>query len=473
MIIWVVTGIGCSSLLEIATLTHPAILQDTLIRNTARPLRIAVIGSGISGLSAAWLLSQRHSVSLFEADNRIGGHSNTVDAGPTPVDTGFIVYNEATYPNLTALFRHLGVATKPSEMSFAVSLDDGHLEYSGTNLVGLFAQPRNAVRPRFWSMLADLSRFYRQASRDAVGLGAMSLDDYLAANNYGAALRDDHLYPMAAAIWSTPAGEIGKYPAASFIRFCDNHGLLRLTRRPVWRTVDGGSRAYVARLTRGFADHVAVGRGIRTVKRRPGSIEIIDVHGGKDVFDHVVIATHADQALAILADPSPDETRLLGAFGYSENLAILHSDPAWMPKRRRAWASWNYISRRSGASNHLSVTYWLNRLQSLPGRLLFVTLNPDEEPRADLVIRRETYHHPRFNAAALAAQQQLWSLQGRRSTWFCGAYFGAGFHEDGLQAGLAVGEALGGVKRPWTVAGESDRIVVSPAAKMALRQHLA
>jgi uncharacterized protein len=426
-----------------------------------------VIGSGISGLSAAWLLSQRHSVFVFEADSRIGGHSNTVDAGSVPVDTGFIVYNEVTYPNLTALFRYLGVPTKPSEMSLAVSLDGGHLEYSGSNLTGIFAQPRNLVRPRFWSMLADLLRFYRHAARDATGLGLATLDEYLAAGKYGAALRDDHLYPMAAAIWSTPAGEIGKYPAASFIRFCANHGLLQLSGRPTWRTVEGGSRVYVARLIQPFADRIAVGRGIRAIRRWVDTVEITDDRGNKHVFDHIVIATHADQALAMLSDPSPEERRLLGAFLYNENLAVLHSDPAWMPRRRRAWASWNYISRRVGASKHLSVTYWLNRLQGLPGCPLFVTLNPDEEPRADLVIHRETYHHPRFDAVAMAAQKTLWSLQGHRNTWFCGAYFGAGFHEDGLQAGLAVAEALGGVKRPWTVAGESDRIFLSAAAKTA------
>jgi len=452
---------------ESAALTHPDILRDipSPPANGVRPLRIAVIGSGISGLSAAWLLSRRHSVFVFEADNRIGGHSNTVDAGPVAVDTGFIVYNELTYPNLTALFRNLGVPTKPSEMSFAVSLDGGRLEYSGSSFAGLFAQPRNLLRPRFWSMLADLLRFYRHAARDLTEPGSATLDEYLAARKYGAALRDDHLYPMAAAIWSTPAGEIGSYPAASFIRFCANHGLLQLTGRPIWRTVDGGSRAYVTRLTQAFADRIAVGRGIRTVRRRAEAVEITDDRGDKEFFDHVVIATHADQALAMLSDASAEERRLLGAFRYNENLAVLHADPAWMPRRRRAWASWNYISQRAGASKQLSMTYWMNRLQSLPGRPLFVTLNPDNEPRADLVIRRETYHHPRFDAAAMAAQKQLWSLQGIRNTWFCGAYFGAGFHEDGLQAGLAVAEALGGVKRPWAVAGESDRIFLSAPAE--------
>jgi len=435
------------------------------ILESARPLRIAVIGTGISGMSAAWLLSRRHDVSVFEADGRIGGHSNTVDAGAVPVDTGFIVYNEATYPNLTALFRHLDVPTKPSEMSFAVSLDDGRLEYAGTNLFGLFAQRRNLARPRFWSMLGDLRRFYRNAPRDAATLGAATLDDYLDAGGYGAALRDDHLYPMAAAIWSTPAAEIGRYPAAAFIRFCDNHGLLRLKERPVWRTVEGGSREYVARLTHSFAARIAVGRGIRYVRRVAGGVEIGDAPGRAQMFDHAVIATHADQALLMLADPGPEERRLLGAFGYNENLAVLHCDPGLMPRRRRAWASWNYLSQGAGATKCLSVTYWMNRLQGIPEATpLFVTLNPDREPQPSRVIRRETYHHPLYDAAAMAAQERLWSLQGVRNTWFCGAYFGAGFHEDGLQAGLAVAEALGGGRRPWTVAGESGRIRLLPAA---------
>lgn len=431
-------------------------------------LDIAVVGSGVSGLSAAWLLSQRHRVTLFEADDRIGGHSHTVMAGGTPVDTGFIVYNEQTYPNLTALFRHLDVPTKPTEMTFAVSLDRGRLEYSGTDLGGLFAQRRNLASLRFWSMLRDLERFYRRAPRDLPAMGSVGLGDYLDGLGCGAAFRDDHLYPMAAAIWSTPVGDIPDYPAAAFVRFCENHGLLKLGRRPVWRTVDGGSREYVARLTRSFTDRVSQSRRVRHVRRLHGGVEI-DAGGGTERFDHVVIATHADQALALLGDADARERRILGAFGYRRNEAVLHSDPSLMPLRRRVWSSWNYASEGGVGAPALSVTYWMNRLQGLPDdQPLFVTLNPIRPPDPSLVHRRDIYDHPVFDAAAGAAQPELWSLQSVRNTWFCGAYFGAGFHEDGLQAGLAVAEQLGGVRRPWSVAGQSDRIQITRPAGLAV-----
>lgn len=425
--------------------------------------RIAVIGTGISGMSAAWLLSQRHDVTVYERDARLGGHSNTVAAGmpdgPVPVDTGFIVYNETTYPNLTALFAHLGVPTHGSDMSFAVSLDGGALEYSGTNLNGLFAQRRNVFRPRFWSMLGDLRRFYREAPRDLPSLDDLSsLAQYLDAGGYGEAFRNDHLLPMAAAIWSASPGLMLQYPAASFIRFHDNHGLLRLRNRPQWRTVVGGSRSYVESLTHGFRDRIRLARGAATIRRLPDGVEVRDSGGHTDRFDDVVVATHADQALALLEAPTAEERSLLGAFRYSSNRAVLHSDPALMPRRKAAWASWNYIGGR--ATTELpTVTYWMNALQQLPTtQNLFVTLNPQIEPRH--VLHEEHYDHPIFDTSAMRAQRSLWSLQGQDRIWFCGCYFGAGFHEDGLQAGLAVAEALGGVRRPWQVENESGRITI-------------
>jgi hypothetical protein len=436
------------------------------VRHPGR-LKIAVVGTGISGLSAAWLLNKAHDVTVFERDDRIGGHSNTVDveAGQTtvPVDTGFIVYNEAAYPNLTALFDHLKVATKPSEMSFAVSLDNGGLEYSGTNLAGLFAQKRNVARPRFWSMLSDIRRFYREAPRDAALLtdADTTLGDYLDSRGYGSAFRDDHLLPMAAAIWSAPPETMLGYPAASFIRFHDNHGLLRISNRPQWRSVCGGSRAYVEQLTKSFAERIEIGTSADSVRRAGNAVDIRDSTGRVHRFDHVVIAAHANDALALLDKPTPDEERLLGAFRYSDNVAILHTDPSLMPQRKAAWSSWNYIGPKTAAerTEGCTVTYWMNRLQNLSTpEPLFVTLNPQQPPAPEHFIQLERYEHPMFDRAAMTAQRQLWSLQGRQNTWFCGAYFGSGFHEDGLQSGLAVAEALGGARRPWRVENESGRI---------------
>ncbi len=430
-------------------------------------LDIAVVGSGISGLSAAWLLARegRHRVTLYEADSRIGGHSHTVEAEGIAVDTGFIVYNGATYPNLVALFDHLDVPTRPTEMTFAVSLDRGRLEYSGTDLGGLFAQRRNLVSPRFWTMMRDLVRFYRRAPRDLPTLGDTTLGAYLDVIGCGRAFRDDHLYPMAAAIWSTPVADIPGYPAAAFIRFCENHGLLKLSDRPVWRTVEGGSREYVRRLAAALGDGVVMRAPVRAVRRLPAGGAVLELgDGGQRRVDAVVLAAHADQSLRMLTDADARERSILGAFGYRPNAMVLHADESLMPRRRRVWSSWNYASERGHVgAPALSVTYWMNRLQGIPDtHPLFVTLNPIREPDPARVFHRESYEHPVFDAAAIAAQARLWSLQGVRDTWFCGAYFGAGFHEDGLQAGLAVAEQLGGVRRPWSVADESGRIHVGP-----------
>jgi predicted NAD/FAD-binding protein len=436
-------------------------------------LDIGVVGSGISGLSAAWLLSKRHRVTLYEALPRLGGHSHTVEApgrhGPMAVDMGFIVYNEPNYPNLTALFKHLDVPTKPSNMGFAVSLDDGRIEYGGDNLATLFGQWRNLLSPRFWSMLADLFRFYREAPQHACALhgGMVTLGDYLDAQGYGPAFQDDHLLPQAAAIWSASVGDIRAFPATAFIRFCENHGLLKIVGRPLWRTVDGGSREYVSRLAADLTGGVRLSTPVAGIRRTPQGVLVRDAVGAMRRHDHVVIATHADEGLALLDDPSPRERALLSAFRYSRNRAVLHADRALMPIRPQTWSAWNYVGEAGGGG--LCVTYWMNRLQSLPSDSpLFVTLNPHREPDPAKVIRTETYFHPLFDAAALRAQEALWSLQGEGATWWCGAYFGSGFHEDGLQAGLAVAEAFGGVRRPWTVAGESSRIPSTLAASPML-----
>jgi len=432
-----------------------------------RVQKIAVVGTGIAGLSAAWLLSHRHQVTVFERERRIGGHANTVmvqaPEGNVPVDIGFIVYNEAAYPNLTALFNHLDVQTYPTRMSFAVSIDHGRLEYAGGGgLTGLFAQKRNLFRPRFWSMLRDLLRFYRCAPDDLAGLDDLDLrlGDYLDQGGYGAPFRDDHLLPMAGAIWSAPPKALRDHPAAAFIRFNENHGLLQLRNRPAWRSVAGGSKAYVDLLSRGFRDRIRTNAAVARIRRGRRGVTVHCADGTSAHFDHVVIAAHPDQALAMLDAPTPDERRLLGSIRYSRSTAVLHTDPTFMPGRRAAWSSWNYVGRSDGHdAGQISVTYWMNRLQRLPtATQLFVSLNPDHDIAAGAEHFRRTYEHPLFDPAAMAAQRQLWSLQGHNGTWYCGAWFGAGFHEDGLQSGLAVAEALGGGRRPWRVADESGRI---------------
>jgi predicted NAD/FAD-binding protein len=435
--------------------------------------RIAVIGGGVAGLSAAWLLSQAHDVTLFEADGRLGGHANTViasgAAGEAPVDTGFIVYNEPNYPNFTALLDWLGVASQPADMALSVSLDDGAFEYSSYGALGLFAQTSNLFSTRFWAMLRDVGRFYRHGPKDLAGLEAplTSLEAYLEEKGYCQAFRDDHLLPQAAAIWSTPLSAIREYPAAALIRFFQNHGMMSVFGRGLWRTVSGGSQTYVRALSARFRGVTRVGVAVAGVRREAAGVAVEFPDGSADRFDAVVLATHADTALGLLKTPTAAERRLLPAFRYSQNTAVLHTDPALMPKRRRAWTSWNHIGRRD-APHEGCVTYWMNRLQGLPRSPdLFVTLNPSKPLDPAKVIRTDAYDHPLFDAGAIAAQRQLWDLQGADRIWYCGSYFGHGFHEDALQAGLAVAEQLGGVRRPWTVAEESGRIHVSAPLEAA------
>ena len=434
-------------------------------------LDIAVVGTGIAGLSAAWQLSRHHRVTVFEQADWTGGHANTrhvsLDGRDTAVDTGFIVYNERNYPNFVALLRHLDTPTQASNMSFAVSLDGGRLEYSSDAPCGLFGQRRNIARPRFWSMLADLRRFYAAAPADlaAGALVGQSLGQYLSRGDYGRAFVEDHLLPMGAAIWSSSAEDMRAYPAEAFVRFFESHGLLELRNRPAWRTVSGGSRAYVDRLTAPFNDRIHRNLGVTRISRQASGVAITDSAGRRHGFDHAVIATHADEALRLLDDPSADERALLGAIPYTRNHTYLHKDPTLMPRRRSVWSSWNYVTA-SGAARTApnappQVSYWLDRLQDLDTREdVFITLNPTVAPAASRTLATFAYDHPMFDTGALAAQPELWSLQGARNTWFCGSYFGYGFHEDALQAGLAVGEALGGYDRPWSVPDPSGRIHV-------------
>ncbi|HVJ53086.1 MAG TPA: FAD-dependent oxidoreductase [Aliidongia sp.] len=421
-------------------------------------MKIAIIGGGVAGLGCAWLLGQRHEVTLYEAADRLGGHANTIDvpteAGALPVDTGFIVYNEMNYPELTRLFAHLGVETTASGMSFSVSRDQGRLEYAG-HLKGLFGQPRNLFSRSFHHMLGEVLRFYREAPlwlENAGGDGS-TLGEYLARNRYSDLFIDSHILPMGAAIWSCPVERMMAFPAASFIRFCVNHGLLKLGGRPAWRTVTGGSRRYVEKLAAGLEGVVHLSTPIAAVRPDGAGVTIIDREGAASRHDQAVLACHADQALSLLTDDTP-HAELLGHFHYQENRAVLHRDRRLMPRRRAVWSSWNYaadVGRDVGArTGAVAVTYWMNRLQALPRTApsVFVSLNPLLEPDSTLIYRDMIYRHPLFDHAAIAAQRRLPDLQGIGGLWLCGSYCGWGFHEDALVSAMKVAAALD-CAPPW------------------------
>lgn len=420
----------------------------------AQGKRIAVIGSGIAGLSAAWLLSRRHAVTLFEANDYLGGHTHTVDVtldGITaPVDTGFLVFNDRTYPNLVALFEHIGVGSCASDMSFSVRLEDAGIEWAGASLDTVFAQRRNLLRPAFWGMLADILRFNREATalaRSASGT-AGSLGEFLDAGGYGRAFRDWYLLPMAGAIWSCPTTAMLQYPAQTFFRFCDNHGLLQIKDRPQWRTVIGGARSYVDRLAAEIAD-LRLATPVTAVRRKEQGV-VIRAGGTESGFDAVVLACHSDQALRLLADADAEERAVLGAVAWQDNEVVLHTDESFLPRSPLAWSAWNYhAAGAADAGRPVGVSYLINKLQPLPFRRpVIVTLNPDRAPRGDAVLDRYVYAHPVFDIGSDAAQTRLPRLQGRRNTWYCGAWAGYGFHEDGLKAGMAVAAGLG-VTAPW------------------------
>ena len=425
------------------------------------PKRIAVIGGGIAGLASAWLLSRRHRVTLFEAGDYVGGHTNTIDIAVEghrhPIDTGFLVFNDRTYPNLCALFACLGVASEESEMSFGVSLAEPEIEWAGSDLGTVFAQRSNLLRPAFLGMLSDILRFNRETTRMAAEGDAppVSLGDYLAAGRYGSAFRDWYLLPMASAIWSCPTRTMLDYPLATFARFCHNHGLLQIFDRPRWRTVAGGGREYVRRILDEL-DDVQVATPVLGVDRRPDGVWL-RCRDGAERFDEVVFACHSDQTLAILgAGASLDERRILGAVKYQPNLALVHTDTALLPRRRKVWSAWNYLAGAGRPDERpVSVSYLINRLQPLPFETpVVVSLNPFTEPARDKLIRRIEYAHPVFDQAAVDAQAALPTIQGRQRSWFAGAWTGYGFHEDGLKSALVVARALG-AEIPWQPSAEA------------------
>jgi predicted NAD/FAD-binding protein len=420
-------------------------------------MRIAVIGSGISGFGAAMALQGRPGVDvvLYEREARAGGHAHTVDVDydglPIAVDAGFIVYNELNYPNLTALFAWAGIETIESDMSFALSSDDGAFEWCGRHVAplgGLFAQAGNAFDPGFYRFLLGIRALQKRAIADhAAGrIGGETLAAYLQSIRCPARVRDDYIVPMGAAIWSMTPGETLGFPARSFFAFFNNHKLLQWD-RPKWRTVRGGSRSYVAKLTDRLGASVRSGLAATSVRRENGAVVVSALKGEDASYDAVVFATHAPTALSLLADADERQRAVIGAFRVSHNKVVVHRDAALMPVRRRAWASWNAL-RRSG-SERAAVTYWMNRLQAIPEtHPLFVTLNPDRPVRDDRVFATFAFEHPLYDAAAIAAQERLEAIQGRGNVFFAGAWTGYGFHEDGLRSGLAAAARLGGVA-PW------------------------
>ena len=438
-------------------------------------MRVAVIGSGISGLSSAYFLNRNFDVHLFERDHRIGGHSHTVDADfngvKAPVDTGFIVYNPLNYPNLVSMFAHLDVPWIETDMSFAVSLREGGCEYEGS-LSGFVAQPGNLLRSRYWTMLSNLVRFYRTGYRAAFdGPADESLAQFLNREGYATAFVEDHLLPMGAAIWSCSAHTMLDYPVRSLLQFMENHKLLNFIDRPKWRTVKGGSREYVRRIADALGgedgDRIHLGTHITGLRREQGGV-ILSIAGEGDVwFDKVVMAAHADQSLAMISDATAAEHDILSSFRFQPNRAVLHSDPSLMPKRRGAWGAWNYIGG-DGVDESLCLTYWMNKLQSIDNAYpLFETLNPHREPDPALVHGSYSYDHPMFDERAVLAQGRLANIQGTGDLFYAGAWTGHGFHEDGLKSAIAITRTMG-FDVPWdTDVAAWQRPVISETREIA------
>ncbi|MBX3419962.1 MAG: FAD-dependent oxidoreductase [Pirellulaceae bacterium] len=416
-------------------------------------MKIAIIGGGISGLTAAYRLCLQHNITLFEANDYLGGHTNTVDVELDgrhyAIDTGFIVFNDWTYPRFMELLDELGVQSRPTTMSFSVRCEAADLEYNGSSLNGLFAQRRNLWRPSFYRMLADIVRFNRQASEQVLqgcDHDETTVGEYLARHDYSREFAEHYLLPMGAAIWSCPLGAFMNFPIGFIVQFYKNHGLLSVRHRPTWRVIDGGSRTYVGRMASRFADRVRLGWSIQQIRRTEDGVEVTPANRPPERFDHVILACHSDQALGMLSDPTRTEREVLSEFPYSRNVALLHTDRRVLPKRRRAWASWNYhfSGQPSDAiAQSASVTYCMNILQHIRSSHTFnVTLNSHELIEAAKVLRQIEYHHPVFTVRRAIAQSRHQELLVANRTSYCGAYWGNGFHEDGVVSALRVCEAI-------------------------------
>ena len=424
-------------------------------------MKIAVIGSGISGLAAAHFLARRHEVTLYEQDSRVGGHTHTVEVplpggGVQPVDTGWIVYNGVNYPNLSALFRELGVETRPTGMSFAVSIGDGAYEWKGSdNLLTVFAQPSNLLRPAHIRMLLDILRLNRTANA-ALKAGTLptgSLGDWLEAEGFSPQLQRDYLLPMAGLIWSCSPKKAAEYPVDDFMRFFDSHSLFTATQQPTWHTVIGGSHRYVQALLQQFAGQLRLNCPVQSLRREADGIRL-RAAGAEQVYERVICATHSDQALWLLDDAAPDERSILGGIPYNRSRVVLHTDTSFLPRRRSAWAAWNYTHPVSAIHDEpISGSYWMNRLQGIPGDTQYVvTLNPAREPAAGSVIRDLSYEHPHYGPESVRTHARLGEIQGRGGLWWAGAWTGYGFHEDGLLSGLRVVQGIdAGCLPAWAV----------------------
>jgi len=425
--------------------------------------RIAIIGTGISGLGSAYLLNPDHEITVYEKAPRIGGHSRTVavdyDGHAIPVDTGFIVFNRPNYPNLCGLFSHLGVPSHASDMTFAASIRDGWLEWGAKDLGAVIGQRRNLLRPKFGLLVRDVMIFNARAQNMVERHPDLSLEGLIRKLGLGDWFRRYYLLPMSGAIWSCPPCEMMNFPARTLVRFFANHHLLSVTGQPQWRTVTGGSQEYVRRLTAPFAHRIRVNCGAVAVTRQEGKVQVKDSQGGFESYDQVVMACHGDETQALLKDSDRDEQAVLSAFRYQKNRAVLHRDPSLMPRRRRCWASWVYSSDGDFFHPKITVTYWMNLLQGIDQNYpLFVSLNPKRDIPEALIFDEAEFDHPLFDQAAIAAQSRIAALQGRRGTWYAGAHLGHGFHEDGLASAVWVARTLGAAI-PW------DKVIGAPQQK--------